>query len=287
VSRRALLAGGGGVALAATAGTLVEYDALPGRSRAHAVLGLNGEPGVVPEVEPGQRVEGVLRSQRVEDDPAYLISYPPGVEPGERLPVVVALHGAGRTAETWCDELSLEVFLAASGLRMAVAAVDGGVTSYWHERADGQDPRAMMREEFLPLLAERGLAAETPGLLGWSMGGLGVLMLGAELAPSPPVLAVSPALWPSYDDVETGFAFDTEEQYDASMALARRRLEADSTRVDCGTGDPFYRDIRDVLEDADVEQHYEPGAHDTAYWTRVLPDQLAWLGARLSAGRLE
>ena len=39
----------------------------------------------------------------------------------------------------------------------------------------------MVREEFLPLLAEQGLAADRPGLLGWSMGGLGVLMLGAEL----------------------------------------------------------------------------------------------------------
>ena len=84
-------------------GALVEYDVLPGRSRAYDLLGLNGEAGVVPDVEPGPRVEGVLQSEYVDDDPAYWISYPPGVEPGDELPVVVALHGAGRTAETWCD----------------------------------------------------------------------------------------------------------------------------------------------------------------------------------------
>jgi enterochelin esterase-like enzyme len=286
VSRRVLLVGGGAVALAATGGTLIEYDRLPGRARAHALLGLNGEAGVVPDAEPGPRVEGVLRSAYVADDPAYWISYPPGAEPGDRLPVVVALHGAGRTAEVWGDALGLDRFLAASGHRMAVAAVDGGVASYWHERADGQDARAMVREEFLPLLAEQGLAADRPGLLGWSMGGLGVLMLGAELETDVPVLAVSPALWPSYDQVMTGLAFDDEEQYDACMALARESL-VDGTRVDCGTGDPFYRDVRDVLEDAEVEQHYEAGAHDSAYWTRELPGQLDWLADGMSAGRAQ
>ena len=81
----------------------------------------------------------------------------------------------------------------------------------------------------------------------------------------------------------TDLAFDDEEQYDECMALARESL-LDGTRVDCGTGDPFYRDVRDVLEDVEVEQHYEPGAHDSAYWTRELPGQLDWLAERMSAG---
>ncbi len=121
------------------------------------------------------------------------------------------------------------------------------------------------------------------------MGGLGVLALGAELAADGvdvPVLAVSPALWPEYDQVAAVSAFDDEQQYDDCMALARAELVT-GTRVDCGTGDPFYRDVREVLEDSDVEQHYEPGAHDAAYWTRELPDQLDWLAEGLSAGRAE
>jgi S-formylglutathione hydrolase FrmB len=289
VSRRVLLASGGAVVVAGAGGTLIEYDVLPGRSRAHDLLGLNGEAGVVPDDEPGPRVEGVLRSEYVDDDPAYWISYPPGSEPGDELPVVVALHGAGRTAETWCDTLSLDVYLAASGRRMAMAAVDGGLASYWHQRDDGQDPRRMVREEFLPMLGEQGLDVSTPGLLGWSMGGLGVLMLGAELAADGadvPVLAVSPALWPAYDQVSTDLAFDDESQYDACMGLARAELVA-GTRVDCGTGDPFYRDVREVLDGADVEEHFEPGAHEPAYWTRELPGQLTWLADRLSAGGAE
>ena len=137
VSRRVLLASGGAVVVVGAGGALVEYDVLPGRSRAYDLLGLNGEAGVVPDVEPGPRVEGVLQSEYVDDDPAYWISYPPGSRPGDgcrswsRCTVPAAPRRRGAT------RLSLDVYLAASGRRMALAAVDGGLTSYWHER-DGR-----------------------------------------------------------------------------------------------------------------------------------------------------
>ncbi len=283
-TRRGLLLAGGGLAAAATTGVLVEYDVLPGRTPVHELLGLTGDPGTIPDAEPGERDEGRFTSSYVDVDPHWVISHPPGVSPGERLPVVVALHGAGRTAEAWFDELGVDQFLAASGHRFAVAAVDGGLRSFWHERSDGQDAGRMLHEEFLPLLADRGLAVA--GVIGWSMGGLGGLALGSRLADAGearPVLAVSPALWPAYDQVSTVLAFDDESQYDACMGLARAELVA-GTRVDCGTGDPFYRDVREVLDGADVEEHFEPGAHEPAYWTRVLPGQLDWLAARVSAG---
>lgn len=274
---------GGGLGGAAVGGTLVEYDVLPGRSRAHDLLGLTGDAGVIPDVEPGERDEGRFTSSFVEVDPHFVISHPPGVAPGDPLPVVVALHGAGRTSEAWFDELGIDQFLAASGHGFAVAAVDGGLRSFWHERSDGQDAGRMVHEEFLPLLADRGL--HLAGVLGWSMGGLGALVLGARLADEGrrfPVLAVSPALWPEYGQAMPT-AFDTEEQYDACMALARRGLELE-TRVDCGTADPFYRDVRTVLDGYDVERHFERGTHDAAYWTRELPGQLDWLAERVSAG---
>jgi S-formylglutathione hydrolase FrmB len=293
LSRRVLLGGGvAGLAAAAGVAALVEQDVLPGRSLAYETLGLNGEDGVVPDVPPGPRVEGVLRSAYVARPPAWRISYPPGARPGDHLPVAVGLHGAGGTAASWCDNLGAERFLAASGWQYALAFVDGGATSFWHERTSGEDPRTMVREEFLPLLADRGLRTDDPGLVGWSMGGLGALVLGADLADAgqhPAVLAVSPALWPSYDQTMPE-AFDTSAQYDGCAAAAARGLDL-GVRVDCGTGDPFYPDVRDVLDEAAadggrrVETHWAPGAHDVGYWTRVLPDELDWLGERLSAGR--
>ena len=282
LTRRGLLVAGGAAATAGATGALVEYDQLPGRTPMHELLGLTGEPGVVPDVEPGERDEGRFASAHVEVDPHWVITHPPGTSPGTRLPVVVALHGAGRTAEAWFDELGIDQFLAASGHRFAVAAVDGGLRSFWHERSDGQDPCRMLHDEFLPLLADRGLSLA--GVLGWSMGGLGALLLGSRLADAgggKPVLAVSPALWPEYDQAMPE-AYDTEEQYVEATARAREQLARES-RVDCGTADPFYRDVRAVVDGIDVEQHYEQGAHDAAYWTRVLPGQLDWLAARVSA----
>ena len=135
----------------------------------------------------------------------------------------------------------------------------------------------------VPLPPERGLVLA--GVLGWSMGGLGGLLLGSMLADSGnerPVLAISPALWPAYDQA-MATAYDTRQQYDDAMRRARAQL-ARETRIDCGTADPFYRDVRTVLEGIDVEQHYERGGHDEAYWTRELPGQLDWLAERVSTG---
>ena len=44
---------------------------------------------------------------------------------------------------------------------VAVAAVDGGKDSYWHRRADGTDPLAMLLDESIPLV-ERHLGSEPP-----------------------------------------------------------------------------------------------------------------------------
>lgn len=67
-------------------------------------------------------------------------------------------------------------------------------------------------------------------------------------------------------------------------ALFPRRPELDrlALRVDCGRGDPFFGDVeRFVGGLPGVTARVRAGAHDTAYWTRVLPGQLAWLGARV------
>ena len=54
MSRRALLTGGVAVTAGAVgAGVGVAQGVLPGRPRLQARLGLNGEAGVVPDVEPG------------------------------------------------------------------------------------------------------------------------------------------------------------------------------------------------------------------------------------------
>ncbi|CUR54757.1 putative esterase [metagenome] len=280
VSRRGVLVGGavavGGVVAAAG---LVEYDVLPGRSTAYDVLGLNGEAGVVPDTPGGPIRRGTLRGAD------WVIIEPPEPEPG--LPVALALHGARSDAETWVSRLHLDRFLAASGQRFALAAIDGGPSSYWHPRADGSDTGALVLSGLLPLLASRGYDVSRPGFLGWSMGGYGAMLLATERVdaglPVGPVLAVSPAVWDDLEDAPAGAFDDAADFEDYGMFDRRDLLDGLDVRVDCGRGDPLFHQVTDFTDGQPMELHIEPGAHEPAYWTRVLPDQLTWLGDRLSA----
>lgn len=293
LSRRVVLTAGAGAALAAGAGgTGVQQGWLPGRPWVQAHLGLNGKPGAVPAADPGPVIGGsFVSSARGGVETAWALIRPPG-ETGP-LPLVVALHGLGSEHATLLGpSFALDRFLAAavgSGVApYAIATVDGG-HDYWHPRPSGVDPSAMVLDELLPLLAEHDVDTTRPGLIGWSMGGYGALRLGGLLGPErvAGVVAASPAMWTDAADASrAGFA-DAEE-YDEFSVLGRQAdLAGLPVRIDCGTGDPFYRAVEDYVagfpDDADVAATFEPGAHDADYWRRVLPDQLAFLGRSLTA----
>lgn len=290
-----MLLGGAGVAAAvAGAGFGVEQGVLPGRPWLQAHLGLNGEAGVVPDVEPGLVVrDSFVSERRLGAEVGWCLIRPPGAE--SDLPVVVALHGLGQDAGTLVGpSMALDRYLAAAvsaGVPpFAIAAADGG-TSYWHPRPDGEDAAAMVLVELLPLLAERGLrtaVADRIGLLGWSMGGYGALWLAGAMGPDKVsgVVASSPAIWTDAGDASRS-GFDDEDEYERYTVVGHQdQLAGIPVRVDCGTGDPFYRDVQDYVagfpDDAEVTSTFEPGAHDPAYWRRMLPEQLAFLGAALA-----
>jgi len=270
--RSFIVAGGLGVLGAGGAAVAMEYDVLPGRTRAYDLFGLNGSPGSTPNVAGGPVERGTI------DGAGFVICRPPGVT--DRLPVVLALHGAFSSAAWAVDEFHLDRFLAASGQQFAMAAIDGGDT-YWHPRADGSDKPALIRDHFLPMLADRGYDVHRPGIIGWSMGGYGALLMATELDRVGPVCGVSAALWKSYDETAPG-SFDSQADFDEWNMFDRRdQLAGLDVRLDCGRGDPFFRNVADFAELTDVEFHADAGAHDEGYWRRVLPDELSWLGARL------
>lgn len=292
-SRRRVLVGLGATAVVAAGGggLLVERGVLPGRNRLRAVLGLDGVDGVVPDVDPGPFVDGSFDSERAGASVGWAVSYPPGVEPDSRLPVLVSLHGRGGSHETSFGELGLDRFLAdavAKGVEpFAVASVDGG-DSYWHRRRDGTDRGAMVLDEFLPLLADRGLLVDRPALFGWSMGGYGALLLASELGADrvAAVATSSAALWTPGSDTAPG-AFDDEGDAADHDVFARRVVLADiPLRMDCGDGDPFAaanRAFRDALDPVPAGG-FVPGAHTAGYWRRMLPAQLRFVARHLAAG---
>jgi S-formylglutathione hydrolase FrmB len=278
ITRRGLMTGAlGGAAAVAGAGALVEEDVLPGRVALHRQLHLNGPAGEIPDVTPGKVERGRL------DGADWWIARPPGAT--GTLPVVVALHGAHSSAEVWLRTMGLDRFLAASGAPFALAGIDGGTQGYWHPRDNGQDPRALVVDRFLPLLSRQGLRAGSPGLIGWSMGGYGALLIATELDDPGPVAATSPALWETYDATVAG-AYDGAADFERWRVLGDEprlaRLRTLEVRVDCGRGDPFLGGVK-VLQDElpDAEVHLAAGAHDPDYWRRVLPGQLAWLRSRM------
>ena len=292
--RRTLLLGtaGAGITGLGAAGLGIQQGVLPGRQRLQELLGLNGEDGVAPVIERGPVERGTFRSRhRLGAKTGWALCRPPDTT-GE-IPLVVALHGMGSDhADLVGPAFALPEFLAqavADGVPpFGIAAVDGG-TSYWHERPSGEDAGAMVVDELVPLLDEHEVTTDRIGLIGWSMGGYGALRLGGLLGPDrvSAVCAVSPALWTDADDASPS-GFDDAEEYDAYRVTGRQGdLAGIPVRIDCGTGDPFYRATQDYVEDfpddADLIASFEPGGHTVGYWRRVLPAQLAFLGERVSS----
>ncbi len=187
-------------------------------------------------------------------------------------PVCVMLHGRGAGA-------SMPIQLGVPDLleSFAVVSLDGG-DSYWVPRDPADDPQRMLTDELPGWLSERGLGAPF-GALGISMGAYGALNY-ARAVPGLTVAAVSPALFETWSEAESRDAFAGEEAWSATDPL-RHPPANTSVGVWCGTEDPFIDAVRRFVEVAEPEKTVlEPGAHDSAYWTRELPDIIAYLGER-------
>ncbi len=292
-TRRALLLGAAGAVTAVAAGAVaVDEEWLPGKYRLRRGLQhlMGDDTGTFPDVPRSHVASGSFVSRhRLGADVGWSVIYP-GARP-EPLPVMVSLHGLGGDHTTAVTELGMDRFLPAAvsaGVpRFAIATVDGG-TTYWHPRPTGEDAGAMVLDELLPVLAAHGLRIRHLAFQGWSMGGYGALRLAGILG-APRVraaAALSPALWTDPADASSSGFADAAE-YERYRVVGRQAdLGAIPVRVDCGTGDPFYAADRAYVAgfDRPVVSTFGPGAHDPAYWTRMLPAQLAFVGAALSPG---
>lgn len=291
LSRRRFVLAGSGAALAVGAGGLglVETRVLPGRTSLHSTLGLTGPDGVVPAAEPGPRVNGSFRSSaRVGAAVRWSVAYPPGSDGTEKLPIALALHGRRENHRFGFERLGLDRFLTKvvnnGAPPFAIVTVDGGEHSFWHRRETGDDPPTMIRTELLPRLARRNLITERIGLIGWSMGGYGALLY-AEREPESvaAVVAVSPALWREYDEVQPG-AFDSKRDFrDNDVYAGRPILHNIPLRIDCGEDDPFATATAEFIGELPTRPAggFQPGAHNAGYWKRVAPKQLNFLAREL------
>jgi acetyl esterase/lipase len=308
-SRRTVLFGGLGlaaVAVGAAGYELVQDGTLPGK---YMLARLDGACGSAPAPPAGQRpvrhvvtFESAYRHAAVQ----MVTVIPADATAGPGLAVVLALHGAGSSATGLSGQVATAMTVARTST-FAVICVDGGGT-YWHKRADGDDPIGMILHEVLPRAAAAGLATSRIGVAGESMGGYGALLLterisGAAVAAAQPlaaadavpavaaVAALSPAIFASYADARSADirAFDSQADFARNDVFTGiSALRHVPTWVACGADDPFQPEVAQFSAQlAAVTRHRVPGGiiggcHDDAFWFRNLPAALSFISGHLA-----
>jgi S-formylglutathione hydrolase FrmB len=289
MSRRVLLAGGAAsLAGLVGLGIAADYEINRHPSLHERVFGCGHTPSIPASTY--QVTAGTTHSVAMQGDMPWIVAVPADHAPGQPLPVVLCLPGAGGDAETLTRSIGLPGWASAAGLRLGFACPGGEASTYYHPRRDGTNSLAWVTEEFLPMVQSRfamGGSKAARAVLGWSMGGYGALLL-AQQRPDLVVAAVaaSPAVFPSYAEAITPHA----DTFDSAADWARwgfwdraGDVHDVAVRIDCGNGDPFAATARQLM-------HRIPGAvvsisdgcHDDGFWRRTATAQLRFLAGRLS-----
>lgn len=224
-----------------------------------------------------ERVYSPARATSVE-----LITMRPAGVAG-RLQICLALHGKGAGARMFLDLGVPDMLnnLVAQGVPpFAVVAVDGG-DNYWVAR-DADDPQKMLTVDIPTWMASRGFATLPFAVMGISMGGYGALNYARNPGLSA-VAAVSAALFNSWPDARGRNAFADQAQWEATEPLRHPDdIRTVPLGVWCGTSDPFVAQARQLVTKAHPRiTSIGAGGHDAAYWHRVLPDVLHFVGETL------
>jgi acetyl esterase/lipase len=271
---------------------LVQAGALPGK---YALARLDGACGTAPPpphgAPPVRREVSFYSAYR--QRAVTMVTLIPAGAAAAGLDVVVGLHGAGADARHMADQLS-PAMTAARITGFAAVTVDGGDT-YWHKRADGDDPVGMIVHEVLPRLTGAGLRTGRIAITGESMGGYGAVLIAEQLAGREPhvtaVAALSPAIFASYADAVAAnrTSFDGPADFGRHDVIALAAALRDvPTWIGCGTDDPFegqsalLRSRLTSITGHEPPGGILPGCHDDAFWARNLPAALSFLARNAS-----
>lgn len=285
VTRRQFLFGSGAAAAGLAGGTVVANRVPAGRRLLHAAGLLVDDDLAIPAstvtvdagVLPGGRRYRIARTG-IADGPGPASASAAGAAAADGVTGIICLHGRNNDEAFAFDEIGVAAMAAAMGIDVVVASLDGGPSSYWHRRANGDDPLADLFGGLIPAVDKRS-GGGPRCIMGWSMGGYGAL-LAAELRPElfDSVIAVSPAVWRRAADASKG-AFDGAADFAAHDVLARLDHLPPKVRVDCGKDDPFADVARELLARIPrVQGGMRVGFHDSQFWRTLVPEQVAFAG---------
>jgi S-formylglutathione hydrolase FrmB len=220
---------------------------------------------------------------------SYQVLLPPTQPAAAGLPVCLVLHGKGDDHNAAANLVHLDRALATvtqgGGPPFALVAMDGGDDTYWHARANGDDPQKMLVHELLPRLAAAGMKTQRFALFGWSMGGYGALLLAEVLGRARVAFVAvdSPALWLTGGETPLG-AFDDAQDFARHNVFAGRpRLAGIPVRIMCGQSDSFAPDTREFAKGVPdlVAADFPKGGHEPSLWASTAVAQLTPLARAL------
>jgi poly(3-hydroxybutyrate) depolymerase len=207
--------------------------------------------------------------------------------------LLVFLHGRGGDEGSELDEAFFGA-LAGLGSRAPIVAFPaGGDHSYWHDRADGDWGRYVVREVIPEVVRRYGIDRRRVAIGGISMGGFGAYHLGLQ---NPgrfcAVGGHSSGLWLDRSEEYPG-AFDDQSDYERNDVLAA--VESDPNAFgptpvwnDYGDRDWFvpgnaaFVAALERSTTTPLTAHVWPGGHDSAYWDAHWPEYLRFYASSLA-----
>jgi S-formylglutathione hydrolase FrmB len=205
--------------------------------------------------------------------------------------LLVFLHGRGNDETTNLVD-AMFAGLEDLGERAPVVVFpDGGDSSYWHDRAEGEWGRYVIDEVIPRALEESGADPGRVAIGGISMGGFGAFDL-ARLNPGSfcAVGGHSPAIWATAAESAAG-AFDDAEDFAAHDLVTAAGsdpagLAGPELWLDAGDEDPFLPGD-DAFAAAlagsgiEIEEHRWPGGHEGEYWNQHWDEYLRFYARAL------
>jgi len=214
-----------------------------------------------------------VRSRFVRRTLPQVAATPRGEPSQSKRPLLVFLHGSGDDGEESNANGAFFQALDRLGARAPVVVFpNGGESSYFHRRGDGDWARYVLDEVIPQAIRRTGADPDRVAIGGISMGGFGAYNL-ARLRPRRfcAVGGHSAALWQSGGELAPG-AFDDAADFARNdvIAIARSRGRGawGSARLwlDGGTKDPF-RAGGDALAAAlGIRMRHWEGEHEGDYW---------------------